>query len=62
MIGNSVKSDILPVCALGGRAVYIPFHTTWAHEQVAAEHAAAFTFDTLPALAQLPPLLKKIWP
>jgi putative hydrolase of the HAD superfamily len=62
MIGNSVKSDILPVCALGGRAVYIPFHTTWAHEQVAEEHAAAFTFDTLQALSELPRLLKQIWP
>ena len=32
MIGNSIKSDILPVLALGGHAIHIPFHTTWAHE------------------------------
>lgn len=32
MVGNSVKSDILPVLALGANAVNIPFHTTWAHE------------------------------
>lgn len=33
MIGNSVKSDILPVLNLGGSAIHIPFHTTWAHER-----------------------------
>jgi putative hydrolase of the HAD superfamily len=33
MIGNSVKSDILPVLAIGGHAVHIPYHTTWAHEK-----------------------------
>ena len=61
MIGNSVKSDILPICALGGRAVYIPFHTTWAHEQVAGEHAAAFTYETLQAISELPALLQNVW-
>jgi putative hydrolase of the HAD superfamily len=34
MIGNSLKSDILPILALGGQAVHVPFHTTWAHEEV----------------------------
>src|SRR6187402_1539508 len=34
MIGNSLKSDILPVLALGGHGIHIPYHTTWAHEQV----------------------------
>lgn len=34
MIGNSVKSDILPVLALGSYAIHIPYHTTWAHENV----------------------------
>jgi putative hydrolase of the HAD superfamily len=34
MIGNSLKSDIIPVLALGGHAVHIPYHTTWAHEVV----------------------------
>jgi putative hydrolase of the HAD superfamily len=34
MIGNSLKSDVLPVLELGGSAVHIPFHTTWEHERV----------------------------
>lgn len=35
MVGNSIKSDILPVLALGSYAIHIPYHTTWAHENVA---------------------------
>jgi putative hydrolase of the HAD superfamily len=34
MIGNSLKSDILPVLAVGGHGIHVPFHTTWAHEVV----------------------------
>lgn len=34
MIGNSLKSDVLPVLAMGGHAVHIPFHTTWLHERI----------------------------
>lgn len=34
MIGNSLKSDIIPVLNIGGHAIHIPYHTTWAHEHV----------------------------
>ena len=34
MIGNSLKSDVLPVLQIGGHAVHIPYHTTWAHEVI----------------------------
>jgi len=37
MIGNSLKSDVIPILNLGGKAVHVPFHTTWAHEMVTAE-------------------------
>ncbi|WP_373072112.1 HAD family hydrolase [Zeaxanthinibacter enoshimensis] len=37
MIGNSLKSDVLPILNLGGMAVHVPFHTTWAHEEVPVE-------------------------
>jgi putative hydrolase of the HAD superfamily len=33
MIGNSLKSDVMPVLALGGHGVHVPYHTIWAHEQ-----------------------------
>ncbi|MFI5162923.1 MAG: HAD family hydrolase [Sphingobacteriales bacterium] len=34
MIGNSIKSDIIPVLNVGGYAIHVPYHTTWAHEHV----------------------------
>ncbi|MCF6184142.1 MAG: HAD hydrolase-like protein [Bacteroidales bacterium] len=33
MVGNSLKSDIVPVLKIGGTAVFIPVHTTWIHEE-----------------------------
>lgn len=34
MIGNSVRSDVLPVLAIGGHAIHVPYHLTWEHELV----------------------------
>lgn len=34
MIGNSLKSDVLPVLGLGGYGIHVPYHTTWEHEHV----------------------------
>ncbi|MDB2606283.1 HAD family hydrolase [Zobellia sp.] len=34
MIGNSLKSDVLPLIEIGAQAVHVPFHTTWQHEEV----------------------------
>ena len=34
MVGNSLKSDILPVLALGGHGFHVPYHVTWGHEHV----------------------------
>lgn len=34
MVGNSLKSDVLPVLELGGYACHVPFHTTWEHEKI----------------------------
>ncbi|MBS0432705.1 MAG: HAD family hydrolase [Proteobacteria bacterium] len=32
MVGNSLRSDIEPVIALGGWGVHVPYHVTWEHE------------------------------
>ncbi len=37
MIGNSLKSDIMPPLDLGAWGVHVPYHTTWAHEEVDKE-------------------------
>ncbi|MBC8883591.1 HAD hydrolase-like protein [Flavobacterium piscinae] len=34
MIGNSLKSDVLPILNIGGHAVHIPYHTTWEYEKI----------------------------
>lgn len=34
MIGNSIKSDILPILNIGGHGIHVPYHVTWAHEKI----------------------------
>lgn len=60
MVGNSLKSDILPVVAIGGRAVYIPYETTWAHEVVPEDELAGKDFLRLSHIRELPPLLENL--
>jgi putative hydrolase of the HAD superfamily len=49
MIGNSLKSDVLPVLGIGGYAVHIPFHTTWEHEKIShkVDHPNFRTVDKI---------------
>lgn len=49
MVGNSLKSDVLPVLAIGGHGIHIPFHTTWAYETVEhlIEHENFRDFKTI---------------
>jgi putative hydrolase of the HAD superfamily len=58
MIGNSLKSDVLPVVGIGGYAVHIPFYTTWEHEKIShkVEHP---NFKTLEKITDILPLLLK---
>ena len=37
MVGNSLKSDVIPILNIGAKAIHVPFHTTWAHEMVSSE-------------------------
>jgi putative hydrolase of the HAD superfamily len=34
MIGNSLKSDVVPVLNIGGYGFHVPYHTTWEHEKI----------------------------
>jgi putative hydrolase of the HAD superfamily len=52
MIGNSLKSDVLPVLALGGHAIHIPFHTTWEHEKI-DHHVEHENFMSLNKISEL---------
>lgn len=56
MIGNSLKSDVLPVLAIGGHAVHVPYHTTWAHEQI-EHHIEHDNFKEVTHLKEVIPFL-----
>ncbi|WP_280744190.1 MULTISPECIES: HAD family hydrolase [unclassified Parabacteroides] len=56
MIGNSVRSDILPPLALGCHAIHVPFHITWEHELV-DESPSHTQFHTVDSLWDIIPLL-----
>lgn len=60
MIGNSLRSDILPVLDIGGQAVYIPYHLTWAHETVPDHEADKHDYFELEHIRQLPDLIERL--
>jgi putative hydrolase of the HAD superfamily len=57
MIGNALRSDIVPVLTLGGHAVHIPYETSWAHESVPDDVLHALNYITLPHMGDLPGLV-----
>ena len=58
MVGNSLRSDVLPVLALGAYAVYVPYQLTWLHEQVQGPHAGQDGFFEVEHLGQVPALIE----
>lgn len=57
MIGNSLKSDVIPVLNIGGWGVHVPYHTTWAHEVVEG-HFEHPCFHRVEALHQVRSLIQ----
>ena len=53
MIGNSLKSDILPLVNIKAQAIHIPFHTTWAHELVDEEETNGKAYKTVTSLLEI---------
>ena len=60
MVGNSIRSDVLPVIEMGGRAVHIPYETTWEHEIVPEEELAGREFIRLAHIRELPRLIDEL--
>ena len=58
MVGNSVKSDVLPVLALGGHAVHVPYHLLWELEEV--EHVHDHDVIELQSLRDVPAWLASV--
>nr|WP_053978075.1 HAD family hydrolase [Mangrovimonas xylaniphaga] len=53
MVGNSLKSDILPLVNLKAKAIHVPFHTTWIHEQVSETETKDKTYRTVNSLPEI---------
>jgi putative hydrolase of the HAD superfamily len=60
MVGNSLRSDIVPVVALGARAVHIPYHVTWEHEQVPESDLPADGWARIASIQELPAVLANL--
>ena len=53
MIGNSLKSDILPLVNIKAHAIHVPFHTTWAHEEVSEKESNGKAYKTVSSLRDI---------
>jgi putative hydrolase of the HAD superfamily len=59
MVGNSLKSDILPVLELGGAGAHIPYHITWAAEHAEPPVARADRLFILRTMHELPAVVER---
>ncbi|MDT8413842.1 MAG: HAD family hydrolase [Flavobacteriaceae bacterium] len=57
MVGNSLKSDVLPLIHIKSNAAHVPFHTTWQHEVVTEEETNGKHYLTLKNVTELIPYL-----
>ena len=60
MIGNSLRSDIVPVLQLGGWGVHVPYHLTWAHENEAEDVAGHPRLRQVASASGLPAALRDL--
>jgi putative hydrolase of the HAD superfamily len=60
MVGNSIKSDIIPPLELGANAIHIPYHMTWKHENVDAEETIEKKFLVIPTIKDLSQAISQI--
>jgi putative hydrolase of the HAD superfamily len=60
MVGNSLRSDVLPVVELGGWAVHVPAALSWSHEDAEVPDAARLRYFELPTLAGLAGLVRRL--
>lgn len=59
MVGNSIRSDVLPVLEIGGRAVHVPYPVTWALE-LAEPEPDRHRFPVLDSIAELPACIEQL--
>jgi putative hydrolase of the HAD superfamily len=60
MVGNSLRSDILPVAEMGGHAIFVPYESTWEHENVSERQVAETSFLTADHIRDVPALIEAL--
>ncbi len=60
MVGNSVRSDILPVLTIGGQAAHIPYAITWQHEVATLPETGLNGYFHLESMVALPALVAEL--
>ena len=60
MVGNSLKSDILPALEAGAHAVLVPYEQEWIHERVTPEELANARYHQIGRLNELPRILAEL--
>ena len=60
MVGNSLRSDVVPVVRLGGRAVHIPYEVTWQHEHVPEDELPEQGWRRIATIAGLAEVLEEM--
>ena len=60
MVGDSLRSDVVPVVEAGGHAVHVPYVTTWAHERVEEARLEGLDFRTAERIADVPDVVREL--
>ncbi len=60
MVGDSLKSDILPVATVGGIAIHVPYGTTWQHETVHEDVLSGYDYHTVPNIGEVPAMIDRL--
>ena len=60
MVGNSLRSDVVPVVSLGAQAVHIPYEVTWHHEHVPEEELPNEGWQRISSIRELPAILDEL--
>lgn len=60
MVGDSLRSDVLPVVAVGGHAIHVPYETSWQHEHVSQEEEARYRFLRASSIKDVPRMLQAL--
>ena len=60
MIGNSLRSDIIPPVQLGAQAIHIPYETSWHFEKMMTTDEEKQRFITMPNMQDIPTLIEQL--